>query len=1143
MSNQKNSMADELLKIGGSGAVSGGKGGGSAASAPSEAKDDLKSDAWASVLFCISEGQIEGFTDTPAQRIYLNDTAIQRQNGTNNFRQTGIHWRYGTPDQTVVPGMGKARQEYPVNVTVRKGEPATRTLIDPGASRVAVRIRIPSLLDATDKKGDIKATTLEGRIQISAGGGPFQTVKDFKFNNKTNNPYQQTYAFNLPSSTSNTWDIRVVRDTKDSDSVKLQNDLAWDAYTSIEDTVKNYPNTALLGLRLSSEQFSSVPEVSADLRGIRVLIPQNYDPYNRVYSGGFNGTLVPGWTSNPAWILYDLLTDDRYGLALPSNLLDVYSFYSAAIYNDGLVSTGVGNRTEPRYTCNCYIDSREDAYSLINRVASTFRANLYWSNGKIKLIQDAPRSAVRLYSQADAVVEVDDSGRESAPFEYACTDTTTRYTAAIVRYTNPQTWEVDDVYVEDAAAIARWGYKSQEIDAFACTSKSQARRIGKWALYTSLHQTDIVTFKVGSQGLLCEPGEVVKIADPSRAGKRLAGRIVSATANTVTLDAAVTLESGKSYKLSVLGFDGKQVEYQVVTGATTTQTLTISPAFAQVPVAQSLWMLSTATLEPQLFQVIRVTELEDNLYQIEAANYQPGKFDYVENGAALVDADVTDLPPIVAPASPLNLHVFEALYETTGSAGVRCKAQLFWGHANPERVKEYQIEFKPSSEGYWRIAGVSDGTSYEIYDIQPGIWDFRVKAESSLGLESEYTYLYNQQIYGLTLPPTDVTGLSLTPNSGTVATLSWDRSPDLDVRIGGYLEVKYSPKLDGIGVSDGVLLATFQGGATSGQVPLLKGSYITRWVDSSGNRSVNLTIVEADVSDALAVNVISELTQHPTFPGIGYKINKLPTNQITLAPQWLVDGWDKIDDVDDLAYWHLDMMAQGQLAIESYGEYYFDKIVDMGDCYTARIWAELEAEVFSDVYKIDQKVGNIDDWVRFDGGDQNNANARLQISISKDGVNWSNYQDFMAGEFYGRAFQFRVVLESYDQGYTNIRVSKLSATVDMPDRLDVSQVYTVAGGNTTVTFSDPFYEPPVVGVSFSTNNSGEYYTISNVTRTSFDVSVKSSAGANLARLVTYVAKGFGKSQLALSTSTSEQYWSSENSLHYFSSEDGYLIMF
>lgn len=1132
--------------IGGSGGFSSGGKGSGGDSTPSDDPDSLRSRQYAEVLFALSVGTIAGFGLSSATEkqapynVYLNGTPVVSKSGNINYKNTQLDWRLGTASQDRIPLYARQKREYPVGVTVKKDYPVVRTLQDDQISNVTVRIRFPSMLDATAKNGEVKQTRVQGRIQVIVGSVVRQTIP-INVLGKSNSPYDKSYNISLPTSPTNSWDIKVIRDTEDSDNIKLQNDMVWSAFTSKENKGNAYLNTAILGIRIPSSQFpGNVPEVAADLRGVVVKIPHNYDPATRSYSGSFNGSLTLGYTNNPVWCLYDLLTDDVYGAGIPSSIIDVYSFYDAARYCDGTV------QAEPRYTLNTYIDRTENAYDLINKICSNFRSNILYSNGKLQLVVDRPKTPTRLYSRTNVVTDYSEDGVEVPPFTYSGTDINTRVSACIVKFLNAEQGYIEDeAYYEDTAGIARYGYKVETIEAFGCTSAKQALRLAKWQVYTNLYQTEILTFKVASEGLLVNPGEIVKVADSHRAGSRLAGRIITSSTTSIKIDTPVNIITGATYVLSVIApWNGQQIEVAINNPPGANDILTWSTPLPFTPLVDSQWMLTTPTQQPSLWQVLKVSEEDNQEYKLECVNYNASKFDFVEFDGPLIFPDTSSLPLISAPVACVNLQVIESLYETTGSAGVKSKAQVFWGHPAPETADKYQVEYNDQKGSGWKTAGVTSETFFDIPDLSKGFWAFRVKAINNLGLESPYLELLNKELLGLSRPPSDVVITGFSPIDNSRVRLSWQRSPDLDVRIGGYLEVRHTPKLSGVTQADGIIIGRADGQGTSVDLPLVNGTYICRFVDSSGNRSINPTLVETNFADLSSINVVRTLDEaSPLFSGQGYNINIDPVlNIVKLGLKSDFDSWP-VDNIDSITEdW--DTYNSGLITSATYGEYYLSKQIDLGDVYTSLIRATVDASAFSKSNLFDKDT-LFDNDKLFDGdSSRNNADATLQISVSNDLVNWSAYKDFIIGNYKGRAFRFRLVLESFDGGNTSILVRACSITVDMPDVLQNGTVTSSTSAGTVVTYPVAFHPDSIPNVRYSLNTgaTGDYAIVSNITNTGFTINVYNSSGVRVARSVGWAASGFGRLSTATAISTGNAYFSSENGLLYFVSESGDLLV-
>lgn len=543
------------MSIFGAGGGGGGKGGGSSRKAK-EAKDNLDSTAYAKIIELLSEGEIEGFATpsklglTPGSAAYMNaamkdvffnNTPLLRVGASNtapqdsdfNFQSVSFVYRLGTQGQSYVPGFDAVESEQSVNVVVAEGLPVTRTVSNPDVDAVRITLSVP-VLQRIQKDGDIKGSSIDLRIEVSYNGAGFVTAINDTIAGRTNDLYQRDYVINLDGDFP--VDIRVTKLTPDSTSATLSNDLSWFSYTELIYQKLRYPNTAYAALRLDAEQFSSIPSRSYRIRGIKVSIPSNatvdIQTGRLTYSGVWNGTFAAAaWTSDPAWILWDLITSDRYGLGdhIQAEKLDKWAFYRASQYCNELVSTGLNSpSTEPRFSCNINIQTQEEAYKVINDLCSVFRAMPFWSAGALTVAQDRPADAVARFNLSNVTEE---------GFNYEGSSLKGRATVVIVSWLNLELGDIDREIVEDADGIARYGVVTKEISAFACTSRSQARRIGEWLLYTERYETEVVTFTTGLEnGIILRPGSIIEIADPVKSGVRRGGRISSATTTAITVD-------------------------------------------------------------------------------------------------------------------------------------------------------------------------------------------------------------------------------------------------------------------------------------------------------------------------------------------------------------------------------------------------------------------------------------------------------------------------------------------------------------------------------------------------------------------------------------------------------------------------------
>lgn len=633
-------------KISGAG---GGKGGGGGGDAPEEADDTLFSTSEAAVMVAVCEGEIEGYARTKKQSVYLNDTQVQNDNGTDNFgdeiKITDI--RRGTNDQSPLgDGFDDVEIEQTIGVKVTRdqgGTSATTTRND--LSRLRVRVGVSALYQVQDD-GDITGDKVEYRITIndSISGSPI-IREQRNISGKSRGPFEQEHSYAL--SGTGPWSVKVERRTSDSDTVAKVNDFYFKAIVGIVDSKFSYPMTAVMGMKFKAEQFSSIPRVSVHVKGLKIQVPNNYRPEDvdtdgqNAYSGTWNGLFKTAYSNNPAWVFYDLLTNDRYGCGDFINASDVdkFALYDIAKYCDELVSDGRGGQ-ERRFVFNGHINNRGEAYEVLNSIAATFRGMLYYHQGTIVATQDNPSSAVKVFTPANVIQEVDDQGRLTAPpFSYEGTGRKARKTVCLVSWNDPNDlYRTKVEYVEDGSAIEKYGYREMEIRAFGCTSQGQAQRIGRWNLVTNLTETETVTFKVAAEGFFLLPGEIIEIGDPSKTPGLAAGYIGENSYQiSIFLDRPVNLAPGKAYLLFALisgVMEGRPVS--TVAGDNRTQ-LTVNPGFSNDPDIGTPWVLKedNGVESVRQYRVIGCNEGEDGTVTVLAVSHNATKYDQIESLTAL----------------------------------------------------------------------------------------------------------------------------------------------------------------------------------------------------------------------------------------------------------------------------------------------------------------------------------------------------------------------------------------------------------------------------------------------------------------------------------------------------------------------------
>ena len=757
--------------------------------------------------------------------------------GDFNFTRFEVTALYGTPTQQLPIGFNAIESEFSVNTKVEANVPLVRTITNTSINAVRLTINIPALQVTTDK-GDIIGTQLELAIDISQNGGGFTTVIQDVITGRSVDLYQKDYEVQLTGKDFPI-DVRVRRITPDSTSSKVNNELTWNSYTEVSYARLSYPNTALIAGRFSAEQFSNIPDRSYRIRGRKVSIPSNatvdLQSGRLTYAGTWDGTFQAAqWTSDPAWCMWNLLTDYRAGFGdhLNADLLDKWAFYSASQYASGLVKTGLKDSLgqdifEPRFSCNVLIQTREEAYKLISDLSSVFRVMPYWSVGALTISPDKPTNPLYLFNKSN----VTESG-----FSYESSSQKVKPTAVVVAYLDLDTRELAYEQVEDIDGIAKFGVITSEVSAFACTSRSQANRIGRWLLYSEKYEGETISFttSVGA-GIVVRPGSVIAVSDPMKAGSRQGGRVSSGTTTVVTLDSASDLTIGTGATLSIIHSDGSLETRTVLTTLGTV--VTVSSPFSQAPEKNNLWIVETDTVETSLWRVLGVVEQDQTQYTITGLKYDPSKYDYIELGTALEPRDTTNLTLIVDP--PTALEYTEALY--TYQAEVRSKIVLSWPAVS--KVPEYKVRWRKDN-GNWEqtIAPTAD---YEILNTTPGNFDIEVYSLNSVGKPSTTARTLSLVAQGKTAAPQDVTGFTAFLDPEVGITLSWNPVGDLDVQ--GY-EI-----WQGSAWESGTQLGVFA--ATSKKLGLVNAPTTTWWIkalDTSGTYSLNAVSATATLLSSAA---------------------------------------------------------------------------------------------------------------------------------------------------------------------------------------------------------------------------------------------------------------------------------------------------
>ena len=1068
------------------GSGSGGKSGGGGGRVAAEAADSLQSKAFVQIIDLVCEGEIEGLVDG-YKSVYLDNTPLQNPDGTFNFPGFEFDSRNGSQDQAYIKGFSSSEKETAVNTEFKADTPVIKTITNSEVDAIRVRVSLPQLTYQNPTNGDLSGSEVKYVIEVQSNGTGFvEKVVDVIIG-KSVSKYERSHRIELEGPPP--WDIRCRRITPDSTSQTLQNKTVFEAYTEIVDGKLRYPNSAIFALKVDASQFSSIPTRGYDLKLMRVRVPSNYDPNTRVYAGPWDGTFFIAWTDNPAWIFYDLVTSERYGLGnfIPQSQVDKWSLYSIGKYCDELVSDGFGG-LEPRFTCNVYLQEAAEAYKVIQDLASTFRGMVYWAEGTLTAVQDAPSDPAFLFNTSNVVEGV---------FAYQGSSAKSRHTVALVTWNDPSDGYTQKVeYVEDSAAIAKFGVIETQVAAFGCTSRGQANRVGKWLLYTEQYQTETVSFKTGLNGASCRPGQIIKIADPTRAGSRRGGRIKSAVGANIVVDQDMNIDPS-SHTFSALLPDGSIEEKNIISALG--KNIVLESSFTKNPVTGSVWMVASNEIDVQYFKIISISEISgDGTHEITAIAHDPRKYDAIEQDLKLEPRSISSLQSV--PDSPSSVILTETLYEVSGE--VRNKVTISW---NPVAgAVSYLVQYSVGEGNVIRLPETSSN-DIEILNAEPGIYYARVVAVNSLGVKSVPS-TGTKEIIGKTLPPLSVEEFTLIPMA-EAAYLSWNKSSDLDVLIGGSVRIRWSPETDSPVWRNSVDIANLAGSSTRAQVPLLAGTYMAKFVDSSGVASNVEAITTTTVPKALALNVVETLIQHPAFSGLKTNMEYFADyGGIALGAALPVDSIN--ENVDDIVNWDF---AGG---VASEGEYIFDNLLDLGESFTSKVTAHIKAEAVDVADFVDLREENIDDWSDLDGDFIDTVNAEIYLRTTDDDPNnpaaeWSVWKKFFVGEYKARGFQFKLKATSEMLAH-NIIVKELTVTVDMPDRIaDIKDIVSGAAPYDVV-YEAPFFEPPTVGITAKALNTGDTCEITNETKSGFTIVFKNSSGTPVSRNFNVLAKGYGR---------------------------------
>ncbi|CAI8801791.1 host specificity protein J [Pseudomonas zeae] len=879
--------------------VHGEKSGSSKPKTPTEAPDSLRSVAMAKMLIAMGEGEFAG--NPTAQDIYLDNTPLQDPQGNMNFPNVKFEYRNGSIEQDYIQGIPSVENETTLGIELRSGTPWVRAITNTDLSAVRLRFAWP-MLQSVDANGNVNGYRIEYKVELATDGGTYQQVLSEAVDGKTGSTYERTRRIDLPAATSG-WLMRVTRITPNQNNPnKIADTMNIAGFTEVIDAKLRYPNTALLYIEFSAEQFRSIPAVTVDTLLKKLPVPSNYNPETRSYTGIWDGTFKQAWSDNPAWMTYDITVSDRFGLGrrIKPWQVDKWELYRIAQYCDQLVPDGKGGQ-EPRFLCSLNLQGKADAWSLLRDISAIYRGMTYWAQGQVFSLSDMPRATDFdfAYTRANVI---------DGKFTYSSASERTRYSRALISYDNPSNnYDTDVTAVTDPKLQRRYGDNPLEISAIGCTRESEAQRRGKWALLTNSRDRAI-TFKVGLDGRMPLPGYVIPVADELLAGRPIGGRISEVAGRTIKLDRDTQAKAGDRLILNLPNGTCEGRTVQSVAG----RAITVTANYSVAPESELVWALDADDLAVPLYRVTAVSRPEPGVFEISAVQYDPSKFTHIDTGARLEERPISVIPITVVPP-PASVTLTSA---SVISQGLSVATMTIAWPAVPGAVG-YDIEWRKDS-GNWIKLQRTGMTNVDVVGIYAGAYVARVRAVSAFDITSPWRNSILTNLSGKQGLPPALAFLTATPLLFGIY-LKWgfpagaEDSQRTEIWYGPTTELDAATKLTDLAYpqSDFSML-----GLRAGVTFYFWG----RIVDKIGNIGpwypIGLGVQGQSSSDAAAIleMIAGQITETELGQDLRDEIDKIPGLQAQIDALDGLKGYDP-----EATYEEYDLVVQGKRIYQATG--------------------------------------------------------------------------------------------------------------------------------------------------------------------------------------------------------------------------------